>query len=114
MGMYHSAYFAYGLRIPIEGHAWEEAERLDPELQKLKERCPDVGYLTAGDYDRDMVFLTAQCTEVELGEYGRASLATREQCAAWDAQLANAVHDLGYADRPGLEAPGWICVPDLS
>ncbi|MFE2930654.1 hypothetical protein [Streptomyces sp. NPDC059278] len=114
MGYYQSAYFAYGLRLPTDGPSWEETDRIDAELAQVKERCPDVGHLSAGDYDHDMVFLVTKCDEVSLGTYGRGSEVSPEERAAWDAQLANAVHALGYADRPELEAPGWLCVPDLS
>jgi hypothetical protein len=113
MGYYQSAYFAYGLRIPVDGPAWQESDRLDAELQKLKDRCPEVGYLTAGDYDRDMVFLVTKSDEISLGKYGRGSETTPEQRASWDAQLAHAVHALGLADAD-LEPPGWLCIPDLS
>lgn len=113
MGYYHSAYFAYGIHIPTDNQAatWAETERLDTELPKLRDRCPDVGHLSAGDYDRDQLFLTTKCDEIPLGQYGRASTATAEQRANWDLQLANAVHALGYRD---LTAPGWLCIPDLS
>ena len=114
MGMYHSTYFAYGLRIPIGAHPWTETDRLDAELAKLKDRCPDVGHLTAGDYDRDMLFLVTESDEIALGKYGRATVATAEQRADWDRQLANAVHHLGYGQLPDLEAPGWLCIPDVS
>jgi len=113
MGYYHSTYFAYGIHIPVDGPAWRETERLEKELPKLKEHCPDVGYLEAGDYDRDMVFLTTTSREIALGEYGRANLATAEQCGLWCTQLAFAVEALGYSGL-NLAAPGWLCVPDLS
>lgn len=114
MGYYQSTYFAYGLRIPVEGPAWKETDRLDKELPKLKDRCPDVGHLAAGDYDRDMVFLVTDSQEIELGSYGWANTATAEQRANWDTQLAHAVLALGYSELPDLAAPGWLCVPDLS
>lgn len=114
MGMYHSTYFAYGLRIPTDAHPWEEVERIDAELAKAKDRCPDVGHLTVGDYDADMLFLVTESARVDLGEYGRASLATPEQIANWGHQLAFAIHHLGYHRLPGLEMPDWLCIPDLS
>ncbi|MFE6225445.1 hypothetical protein [Streptomyces sp. NPDC057854] len=114
MGYYHSTYFAYGLRIPTEAHPWHEADRIDTVLATVKDRCPNVSHLQAGDYDRDMLFLVTQANEIPLGQYGRATLATAEQRANWDTQLANAIHALGYAQHPDLEAPGWICIPDLS
>lgn len=114
MGMYHSTYFAYGIHIAVDTPAWQETQRIDEVLKGHKDRCPDVGHLEAGDYDRDMVFLVTACNEIRLGSYGRATEATAAQRAAWDLQLANAVQALGYGDRPDLPAPGWLCVPDLS
>ena len=114
MGYYHSTYFAYGLRIPIDAHPWTETDRIDTELAEIKDVAPDVGHLTAGDYDRDMLFLVTQCDEIALGKYGRATDATPEQRADWDRQLANAVDHLGYGHLRDLEAPGWLSIPDLS
>ncbi|MFG2225356.1 hypothetical protein [Streptomyces sp. NPDC048644] len=114
MGYYHSSYFAYGLRIPTDAHLWDETDRIDRVLATIKDRCPNVGHLTAGAYDDDMLFLVAECNAVSLGEYGRAASATAEQRASWDHQLAHAVHHLGYGSISGLEAPGWLCVPDLA
>lgn len=114
MGMYHSTYFAYGIHIPVDGPAWSETDRIDTELAAVKDLCPDVGHLTAGDYDRDMLFLVTESDEIELGKYGRATTATPEQRADWDRQLANAVDHLGYGHLRDLEAPGWLCIPDLS
>lgn len=113
MGMYHSTYFAYGIRVITDEHGWQAAEHAETELPKVKGRCPDVGVLTAGDYDRDMFFLVTESTEVRLGNFehvtpGRASA---EQQATWDQQLAEAARALGYDE---VTAPGWIVVPDLS
>lgn len=116
MGMDHSTYFAYGVHIPISEYAWEETERLDKELTPLADQCPDVGYLTAGDYDADRLFLVTKSDEVKLGtfEHVTPNTVTPEQIADWNRQLATAVHALGYADLPDLDAPGWLCVPDVS
>lgn len=117
MGMYHSTYFAYGVHVPLsEGkYAWAESEHIEAELPKHKDRCPDVGYLTAGNYDEDALFITTQCDEVELGEWKHVTpeTVTPEQIAAWNYQLAYAVQALGYIGRD-VSAPGWLCVPDLS
>jgi len=117
MGMYHSTYFAYGVHVPpIEGkYAWAEAEHVEAELPQHKEQSPDVGYLTAGDYDEDFLFLTTECTEVDLGQWEHVTPQshTPERLADWDRQLAAAVEALGYSDRD-VSAPGWLCIPDLS
>jgi hypothetical protein len=114
MGMYHSTYFAYGLHIPTDAHPRTETDRIDAALATVKNRCPDVGHLTAGDYDRDMLFLVTESDEISLGQYGHGLEATPEQIANWGHQLAFAVHHLGYDQLPGLKAPDWLCIPDLS
>jgi hypothetical protein len=114
MGMYHSTYFAYGIHIPTAESAWVEGDRIDVELAKHKDRCPDVGHLAAGDYDHDLLFLVTTSNEIRLGAYGRATEATTAQRANWDHQLANAVQALGYSELPDLPPPGWLCIPDLS
>jgi hypothetical protein len=92
MGFWRSTYFAYGLEVPAGGAPWQAAEHLETELPKLKQQCPDVGFLQAGDYDQDMTFLVTKSEEIELGTYAA----------------------LGYPTGPDLKGPGWICVPDLS
>lgn len=114
MDYHHFTYFAYGLRIPTDTPAWQETGHIDQELATIKDRCPDVEYLSAGAYDDDMVFLVTASDEIELGSYGRANLTTAAQYATWDAQLAIAVDHLGYSHSPDLEAPGWLCIPDLA
>ncbi|MFF4751809.1 hypothetical protein [Streptomyces sp. NPDC001270] len=118
MGMYYSTYFAYGVHIPLPNdvHTWAENDRIDEKLRTLKEQCPDVGYLSAGNYDADRLFLTTQCDEVDLGTYKHVTpeTVTAEQLAEWNRQLAVAVDALGYGTLPDLAGPGWICVPDLS
>ena len=51
MGMYHSTYFAYGFQIPDT-----RSDVLEPALKDLPGDIR-VGYLHAGDYDRDLTFL---------------------------------------------------------
>lgn len=116
MGMYHSTYFGYGILIPVDGPPWQEAERLEEELKKLKDQCPDVGYLQAGNYDDDMTFLVTTSDEIDLGTYKFVSPETHsaEHLADWDRQLATAIDALGYREKIGPASPGWLCVPDLS
>ncbi|MFI0915226.1 hypothetical protein [Streptomyces abikoensis] len=111
MGMYHATYFAYGIHVTIDIHAWEEAERIDAELPR--DRCPDVGHLSAGDYDCDMLFLVTKATEVALGKFEHVTpnTTTAEQLADWNRQLAEAAAALGYGR---ITEPGWLIVPDLS
>ena len=104
MGMYHSTYFAYGFQIP------------DTDSDTLEEALKDVagvGYLHAGNYDRDMTFLTTECTEVSLGDHRKVKPESFVQPVIdeWNTALAEAAARLGVTS--GFE-PGWFVVPDLS
>ena len=108
MGMYHTTYFAYGARIPDA-----DGEQLEEKLCAFNEQHgSDLGYLTVGDYDRDMTFLVTECTDVDLGKHKVVTpQADPSQYATWDAQIRE------FADLLGVDpmhAPGWIVVPDLS
>lgn len=113
MGFHHSTYFAYGIHVKTDTYPWEEGERAEDVLKQHKATCPDVGHLSAGDYDRDMFFLVTKCDEVSLGKFEHVTpqTATAEQLADWDRQLIAAAMALGYADT---SAPGWLVVPDLA
>lgn len=113
MGMYHSTYFAYGIHVTTSQYAWTEGDRADTELPKIKDRCPDIGHLSAGNYDADMFFLVTKSTEVDLGgfEHVTPDTVAAEQLADWDRQLTEAARALGYSD---VSKPGWFVVPDLS
>jgi len=109
MGMYHSTYFAYGARIPDT-----DSEVMQTVLRALKDQHgSSVGYLHAGDYDRDMTFLVTKCEEVNLGDVKTVTpqMAAPDQYAAWDTQIRQAADALGTAP---LHEPGWLVVPDLS
>lgn len=104
MGMYHSTYFAYGFQIP------------DTDSGTLEDALKDVagvGYLKAGDYDRDMTFLTTECTEVSLGSHRKVKPEsfTQPVIDEWNKALTEAAARLGVTS--GFE-PGWFVVPDLS
>ena len=107
MGMYHSTYFAYGFQIPdADSDALEEALKGQPDNAR-------VGYLHAGDYDRDMTFLVTECEEADLGEFKVISPQSfqRYEVPAWNTALHEAAVKLGHADHP---EPGWLLIPDLS
>jgi hypothetical protein len=102
--MYHSAYFAYGVRIPDDS---------DPGALEEKLRGGIVGYLHAGNYDRDLVFLTTECKSVDLGSFEIVDPGSfsGQDFVAWDAALGRAAEGLGVEP---LSKPGWFVVPDLS
>lgn len=111
MGMSHSTYFAYGFQI-ADVHP-NDTEALDTQLRQYNaQHTTAVGYLQAGDYDRDMTFLVAHCTEVSLGSFRTVTpqAFASDQCEAWNRDLKAAAKSLGIVPRE----PGWIAVPDLS
>jgi hypothetical protein len=107
MGMYHATYLAYGFQIPDTG-----GEVLEDALAGQSDGHR-VGYLHAGDYDRDMTFLTTECHEVDLGDFKTITpdQFRRYEVTAWNKALHAAAVKLGHADHP---EPGWLLVPDLS
>lgn len=113
MGFSHSTYFAYGIHIPTNRPAGYEADHTEDTLPTVKATCPDVGYLQAGDYDREMFFLVTHCEEIDLGKFEHVTpdRITAEQRADWDRQLAAAAQSLGYDNA---SAPGWLAIPDMS
>ena len=110
MGMYQSAYFAYGIRIPDTN-----ADRLEEALARLATRQKGddhVGYLHAGKYDEDRTYLVTRCEEADLGQ-ARAvhpEQATPEQYADWNHNLGEAARALGLTDVPDAS---WLVIPNL-
>ena len=104
MGMRHSTYFAYGFQIP---------DTDSDVLEEALKGTTGVGYLHAGDYDRDKTFLTTQCIEVDLGDHRKVKPEsfTAPEIAEWNAALTEAAARLGV--QTGFE-PGWFVAPDLS
>jgi hypothetical protein len=105
-------------QYPVTRHAWAEAERLDTSGALRTGGTPDVGHLTAGDYDRDALFLIASDKddelEVKLGSFIHVHPHTKaHQLPVWDGQLKAAWAAAGYA-LDAFPEPGWIVVPDCS
>jgi hypothetical protein len=104
MGIYTSAYVAYGVQIP------------DTDSETLEDATfPEgVGYLHAGGYDRNLTFLVTYCEAADLGDTHRFNPreVTDEQYAAWDESL----RVTAYAMEIGatLHEPCWFVVPDQS
>lgn len=103
MGMYTSAYLAYGVRIT------------DTDPDTLDRTIPggtEVGHLHAGGYDRDMTFLVTKCTEAELGSsvaFG-PSVFTAAQYEQWNAELSAAVQAVGAEAE---HEPAWLLIPNV-
>lgn len=117
MGFSHSTYHGFGVHVPAAqyqtGHIQSECEWLDAVIRHtrgLDNRL--LGHLSAGDYDRDQLFLIASETdetlEVELGSFMVLSEVDVEGRAEAIKALAEAA---GYRD---LAEPGWLIVPDVS
>ena len=119
MGYRTSAYHFYGIHVPADqwvedDHPVAEGERIDMIVRALAQDARDIGYVTAGDYDRDMLFLVASGDdddlEVELGTF-RCVSGDQAARPEWDHRLRRVADAMGY-ELPG--EPGWITVPDLS
>jgi hypothetical protein len=120
MGFSYGAYFVYGVHVPADRfpdrHVWAEAERLDGVIRELGHLTNSFGlsHLTAGDYDRDMLFLCIDIpgvdSEVSLGSFSRA-MPTAAVPKVWDDALKLLARAAGYGD---LGEPAWTVVPDCS
>lgn len=117
MGFSHSTYHGFGVHVPREqyrtGHTQSEGEWLDAVIRHtegLDNRL--LGHLSAGDYDRDELFLIAsgpgETLTVELGSF--------VVLAAVDVTgRAEAVKALAEAAGYTLTTePGWLVIPDCS
>ncbi|AMD42747.1 hypothetical protein SEA_XKCD426_6 [Streptomyces phage Xkcd426] len=118
MGFSHSTYHFFGVHVPPKAYQTDHIQRESEWLDGVIRHTPGLngtglGHLTAGDYDRDMLFLCVvpdgvSC-EVELGQFGRA---TREAFSPeWNQLLRQLAEAAGYSD---LDAPAWLVVPDVS
>lgn len=118
MGYSQEAYVAYGVYIPLDPYAQDEAgllttEQVDQALSvpTVKIECPEVGHLSAGDLDRDKFFLVTQCDSAELGQYIR--LIPNVDTEDWNHQLAHLIDTMGWSGLD-LEPPSWFVVSDFS
>lgn len=119
MGMQYSAYHFYGVHVPNQqwqvDHAWGEGERVSKVIRDLDlgDKSAKVGWLAAGGYDRDMLFLLIDIegldAEVKPGEFRLSP--NRDTPLNWDLALRMVADAAGYT---GLSSPGWITVPDVS
>lgn len=120
MGMSTSAYHFYGMHVPqgqwTLGHISAEMDMIDRVIKAVKQDAPDVCHISAGDYDRDMLFLAIDeedvSSEVKLGQF-RLVTDQNVQNPWWNDQLATVAHAMGYESGCTGE-PGWITVPDVS
>ncbi|AKA61744.1 hypothetical protein SEA_MAIH_6 [Streptomyces phage Maih] len=117
MGFSHSTYHAFGVHVPADqyqtGHLQSECEWLDAVIKHtegLDNRL--LGHLSAGDYDRDQLFLTAH----EVGEFLEVNLGSFAVLAEVDVTgRAEAIKALAEAaGYTGLSEPGWLVIPDCS
>jgi hypothetical protein len=106
MGMFHSAYLAYGVRIP---------DTSEDDLDAALRGTQGVSHLHAGGYDRDATYLVADdtCTNAALGKPQRIEPAAVDpaQCEAWNTQLAAAMKAVGFTPTV---PPAWLLIADVS
>lgn len=104
MRFYSTAYLAYGIQIP------------DTQLDRLEEVLQGhdgIGYLNAGRFGNDRIYLTTECHSTDAGEYlaiAPETLALGPGRTTWDTALRAAAEALGHTDTP---APSWFLTADL-
>ncbi|MFJ1647946.1 hypothetical protein [Streptomyces sp. NPDC088258] len=102
MGMYTSAYLAYGIQI------------VDTEPGILEEANLGAGvsFLYAGRYDNDMTFLVTEWHNVDLGSSKALSpqYFADGQYAVWDELLKKAA---GALDLSHVHQPAWLVIADV-
>lgn len=120
MGFSHSTYHFYGVHVPREhyhtDHQQRECEFIDATIKHTPELAgSDVGHITAGDYDRDELFLCVvpegDYVEVDLGGFRVCPVIPTEEVTGWYVQLNLLIEALGYKDVGQI---GWYVVPDIS
>jgi hypothetical protein len=101
-----NGYAIYGVRIP-DDIDWTELEK-DPG------QCRNdglVGYVRAGAYDKDMIFLAIKVEELGPGQYKLITRDTmfneRKSQAHWNDALNVAIGKLGLYS---IDGPGWFFV----
>lgn len=108
MGISRTVISIYGIRI-CDDTDWLALDN-DPGQCR---NSGQVGYIRAGAYDRQMMFLALRWKHVEPGEYilhsGERPNANKFERDRWNSDLH------AEADRLGLEiidGPGWFTMPD--
>jgi hypothetical protein len=104
MGMYTSAWLAYG--APVKDHI--DGEEFDGKLGKY-----DVEHLSAGHYDHGVLYFTTYAEDADLGRPVSipADALHPAQCTHWDAKIRSAAKACGV-ELAG--APGWLLIADVS
>lgn len=117
MGYSQSTYHAFGVHVPAEQYRTGRRSTEEDWISAIIRHTPGLdnrllGYLTAGAYDRDELFLTAsgpgERLEVSLGSFMVLSGVDVTGRAEAVKALAEAA---GYS---GLAEPGWLVIPDVS
>lgn len=81
------------------------------QLAALDGENNGVGYLDAGPYDSDSVFLTTYCENADLGR--PKTLDSPEQHPDWDRAIDHALGLLGIPNS-SVDAPAWLLIADVS
>lgn len=118
MGFWHSTYHFFGIHVPQDKYQTTSQQQETEWLDAVIKNTPGLsgtglGYVTAGDYDRDELFLcvrpNGESTEVKLGNFAQV---TRESHRPeWHQLLLKFAEAAGYE---GLDEPAYIVVPDVS
>lgn len=107
MGMWTTAYLAYGIEIPYTSE--------DAIEEKLSGQTVGVSYLNAGHYDHDKTYLVTACFDAELGKPSEVDLgehyADGDPTGRWNQMLDHAVGKVGVEP---IGEPGWLLIADVS
>jgi len=104
MGMYTSAWIAYGAAVKTH----QPGEDFDVHLGKY-----GVGHLAVGPYDHDTLYFTTFAEDADLGSPSAipAEALDPTQCARWTEQIRHAA----AACAVELDGePGWLLIADVS
>lgn len=104
MKLYATGYLVYGVKIPR--HVEEGLESSDDLRNFNLANGAKLGYLTAGSFENDELYLVTYCKSVEPGEdeYFSPDAFSRKQRAAWKRQIEKFLRgrSFGALDRIGL------------
>jgi hypothetical protein len=104
MSQYSSAFLAYGMRLPAGTSTAHVQAAIHGNVN-------GVGYVEAGPYDQDSLFLTTYFESASPGS--PKTIDAPEPHADWDRALRHAAELIGF-DFSDLEEPAWLLIADIS
>jgi hypothetical protein len=108
--LYSTGYLVFGVKIPR--HLEEGLEVSDSIRNFNLENGASLGYLTAGSFEDDSLYLVTYCEGVEPGEkkYVAPRAFSRKQRIAWKRQIEKFLRESSFE---ALDAVGLRMIADL-